>query len=80
MSSKEDEFAADLQELSKQPEFNSIGFETIIDKIRAHAAEVLILISEMCRLKRHFCAFLYYDYVDVLYSLGVISFICCLTK
>lgn len=43
MSSREDEFAVDLQELSKQPEFNSIGFESIIDKIRAHAAEVTFL-------------------------------------
>ena len=40
MSSRESEFASDLLQLSKQPEFNSISFETIIDKIRAHAAEV----------------------------------------
>ncbi|GFO41975.1 gamma-tubulin complex component [Plakobranchus ocellatus] len=44
MSSREGEFAADLQRLSKEPEFNSISFETIIDKIRAHAAEYLWVI------------------------------------
>ncbi|CAL1542133.1 unnamed protein product [Lymnaea stagnalis] len=41
MSSREDEFAGDLQELSMLAEFNSISFETIIDKIRVHAAEYL---------------------------------------
>ncbi|CAG5115406.1 unnamed protein product [Candidula unifasciata] len=52
MSSREDEFAADLQELSKQPEFNSIGFETIIDRIRAHAAEYLwMLVCEEADLR-----------------------------
>ena len=40
MSSRESEFVTDLQKLSKQPQFNSISFETIIDKVRAHAAEV----------------------------------------
>ncbi|KAK3797703.1 hypothetical protein RRG08_054720 [Elysia crispata] len=44
MSSRESEFASDLLQLSKQPEFNSISFETIIDKIRAHAAEYLWVI------------------------------------
>lgn len=44
MSSREHEFGSDLQHLSKQPEFNSISFETIIDKIRAHAAEYLWVI------------------------------------
>lgn len=40
MSTREEEFAADLLELSRQPGFNSIGFEAVINKIRAHAAEV----------------------------------------
>ncbi|GFR74511.1 gamma-tubulin complex component [Elysia marginata] len=44
MSSRESEFASDLQHLSKQPEFNSISFETVIDKIRAHSAEYLWVI------------------------------------
>ncbi|BFY98455.1 hypothetical protein BsWGS_01495 [Bradybaena similaris] len=52
MSSREDGFAVDLQELSKQPEFNSIGFESIIDKIRAHAAEYLwVLVCEEADLR-----------------------------
>ncbi|RUS76183.1 hypothetical protein EGW08_016061 [Elysia chlorotica] len=44
MRSRESEFASELQQLSKQPEFNSISFEKIIDKIRAHAAEHLWVI------------------------------------
>jgi len=41
MSSREEEFAADLLEMSRQPGFNSIGFDAVINKIRAHAAEYL---------------------------------------
>ncbi|XP_005092380.1 gamma-tubulin complex component 4 [Aplysia californica] len=41
MSTREEEFAADLLDLSRQPGFNSIGFEAVINKIRAHAAEYL---------------------------------------
>ncbi|KAK0055312.1 gamma-tubulin complex component 4 [Biomphalaria pfeifferi] len=51
MSSREDEFASDLKELTKLPEFNSIHFETIIDKIRTHAAEYLwVLVVEKAEL------------------------------
>ncbi|KAH9499205.1 Gamma-tubulin complex component 4 [Bulinus truncatus] len=51
MSNREDEFASDLQELTKLPEFNSIRFESVIDKIRAHAAEYLwILVVEKANL------------------------------
>lgn len=51
MSSREKEFAADLLELSQQPGFNTIGFELVINKIRAHAAEYLwILVVEESNL------------------------------
>ncbi|XP_059164768.1 gamma-tubulin complex component 4-like [Physella acuta] len=52
MSTREEEFALDLHELSKLPEFNSVSFETIIDKIRAHAAEYLwVLVVEESGLR-----------------------------
>jgi len=47
MSTREEEFAADLLDLSRQPGFNQISFENLINKIRAHAAEYLwILVVE----------------------------------
>lgn len=40
LKGRENEFAKDLHEMSKQEEFNAMSFESLIDKIRAHVAEV----------------------------------------
>lgn len=57
MSTREEEFAIDLHELSKLPEFNSVSFETIIDKIRAHAAEVTSKLSLSFTAHSHIISF-----------------------
>lgn len=40
LKNREEEFAKDLYNLSLEPDFNGMSFETLIDKIRTHVAEV----------------------------------------
>ena len=40
LKNKEEEFAKDLHELSEEEEFNPMAFESLMDKIRTHVAEV----------------------------------------
>lgn len=41
LKNKEEDFAKDLHELSQEEEFNAMAFESLIDKIRTHVAEVI---------------------------------------